>query len=907
MLPNVSDKKKDPWLRPGFIPLLLLLAWSSALALSLAWNLHQHRRGELETARTIARSHYDKDMLLRKWNIAHGFVYVPVTDRTPPNPYLALPEREISTSAGKRLTALNSSYLLRQLHQLAATNLEIKGHLTSLTPLRPENGPDPWEAWALHQLSRGHPEVSELKEMNGKPYLRLMRPVSADPGCLKCHTGHGLQPGQVMGGISVSVPFTPLRAAGRQELAALWTGHALIWLLGLAGLGWGVSYSQHKTRARLAAEARLNRQSALLAGINQVFQAALSCDTLAVLAHRCLAVAQEFTASRFGFLGEINQQGRLDTLALSDPGWQACRLPPDQALKLIQDMEIRGLWGRVILDGRPLLTNEPASHPQRTGLPEGHPELTAFLGVPLRYHEQTIGLIALANKEGGYSQEDQEMVESLATAVVEAFSRKRAELQLKDSEAFWKELMDAVGVGVLLIDADTKQIVAANPQAAELAEVAREDMLGRVCHKFICPHEKGQCPALDLNIFECQTEHQLLTATGHPLPILKTVVPISLHGKKYLLESFLDLKAQRQTEEALAQANAQLQNMIFEFGQKNQEARLLGKMGEVLQSCQSLNEAYPIIVQFAQELFPELSGGFFLLNDSENLMAAVGLWGPSFAGEKHFSPQDCWALRRGRPHLLDEKVPRLPCWHLALNPQDASLCVPLLAQGENLGLLVLHTSQETAQDQQDFFLDNQASLSESVQSLAERVAEQVSLSLANLKLRETLHQQAIRDPLTGLFNRRYLQETLTRELHRATRQNAPLGVMFLDIDHFKHFNDTFGHEAGDLVLQTLGNFLKNRVRQEDVACRFGGEEFCIVMPGASPEVVCQRAEELRQGVQLLKVHHNGQSLGDLTVSIGLACFPHQGVTGEALLQAADAALYQAKESGRNRVEWGGRS
>jgi diguanylate cyclase (GGDEF)-like protein len=192
-------------------------------------------------------------------------------------------------------------------------------------------------------------------------------------------------------------------------------------------------------------------------------------------------------------------------------------------------------------------------------------------------------------------------------------------------------------------------------------------------------------------------------------------------------------------------------------------------------------------------------------------------------------------------------------------------------------------------------------LTRAKQQLAVTVARQISLSLANLKLYESLQHQSIRDPLTGLFNRRYLEESLTREIHRASRDRQSLGIIMLDVDHFKRYNDTFGHEAGDAVLRELGLFLKKHIRSSDIACRYGGEEFMLILPEASLEHSIERAEQLREGIKHLNLEHHRQPLGGITLSLGVAVFPDCGLTGEAVIRAADAALYRAKIQGRDRT------
>jgi len=187
------------------------------------------------------------------------------------------------------------------------------------------------------------------------------------------------------------------------------------------------------------------------------------------------------------------------------------------------------------------------------------------------------------------------------------------------------------------------------------------------------------------------------------------------------------------------------------------------------------------------------------------------------------------------------------------------------------------------------------------QRLAQAVTENIGLALANLKLREALRNQSICDPLTGLFNRRYMEETLERELRRAERKQLSLGIVMIDLDHFKSFNDNFGHEAGDLLLCEFSHYVQNHIRREDVPCRYGGEEFVLIIPESSLEATRRRGEQIRQAVKQLHVEHRGRALGQVTTSVGVAIFPNHGSTAKSLLRVADAALYRAKSEGRDRV------
>ncbi|HJZ12621.1 MAG TPA: GGDEF domain-containing protein [Acidobacteriota bacterium] len=173
--------------------------------------------------------------------------------------------------------------------------------------------------------------------------------------------------------------------------------------------------------------------------------------------------------------------------------------------------------------------------------------------------------------------------------------------------------------------------------------------------------------------------------------------------------------------------------------------------------------------------------------------------------------------------------------------------------------------------------------------------------MSNLKLHEELKNQALRDPLTFLFNRRYLEEALDREISRAQRKNTTIGIILMDLDHFKRFNDSLGHQAGDALLRSFGKFLRENVRGGDIACRYGGEEFFVMLPECSAEELEKRAEEIRSGTKEIRIKYEEEWLGPVTCSLGIAMFPFHGSTASDLVQRADRALYQAKRTGRDRV------
>jgi len=330
-----------------------------------------------------------------------------------------------------------------------------------------------------------------------------------------------------------------------------------------------------------------------------------------------------------------------------------------------------------------------------------------------------------------------------------------------------------------------------------------------------------------------------------------------------------------------------------QLAERVNELDLLNQMGELLQSCFTLDEAYGVIGRLATRLFPTEAGAVFALDGPRNLIEAVATWGSRPLDATTFPSGDCWALRNGRTHVVEDTTSGVFCPHVPPPTRGAYLCAPLAAQGKALG--VLHVASESPPG------TTPRGLTEAKQRLVEAVAAQLGLGLANVQLREVLRIQSIHDPLTGLFNRRYMEETLEREVHRARRAGRPMSILMLDVDSFKQQNDAFGHEGGDTVLRELGALLKGNLRKEDIACRYGGEEFVLVLPDATLDGAARRAEQMREAVSRLRIAYGGQMIGPITVSIGVAAFPDHGQDAHALLQAADAALYQAKRDGRDRV------
>jgi len=331
--------------------------------------------------------------------------------------------------------------------------------------------------------------------------------------------------------------------------------------------------------------------------------------------------------------------------------------------------------------------------------------------------------------------------------------------------------------------------------------------------------------------------------------------------------------------------------------QHNQENVLLGEMSNLLQVCRTVDEAYPIIARYTQLLIPVASGALYLVREVDVPVERVAAWGDAPPAEAELAINECWALRRSRLHLVSNSGRDLNCAHIKPPLPPSYLCTPLVAQGETIGLLHLRFAKGE-------IANRQVNL-EDCQRLSLMIGEHIALALSNLSLRDRLRSQAIRDPLTGLFNRRYMEETLDREIRRAVRHTIPISLLMFDIDHLKRVNDTFGHDAGDAALKALGNLMLKTFRGEDVPCRFGGDEFTVILPEATVSDAFRRAEQFREAFKRLELEHEGKYLGPVTLSLGIAAYPDHGSSVERLLQVADAAAYAAKAQGRDRVMIGG--
>ena len=320
---------------------------------------------------------------------------------------------------------------------------------------------------------------------------------------------------------------------------------------------------------------------------------------------------------------------------------------------------------------------------------------------------------------------------------------------------------------------------------------------------------------------------------------------------------------------------------------RTREIELLQRLANMLAACNSLSEAQQVVQDVVPRMLGDINGSVSMMRASRNQLEVKLDWGGAWPGAKAFSPDECWALRKGKFHLANDKFTTLPCSHMRDVGNDQTLCIPLIAHGNTIGMMHLYMHEQE--------------VCEEKLQLTFTICEQLGLALANLTLQEKLREQAVRDTLTGLHNRRFLEESIDQEMMRAQRHHQSLSLLMLEMDQFKRFNDTFGHDAGEYVLKAPHPLPVNGVRGEDIVCRVGGEELCVVLPNSPGEAAMLVAEKLCNQVRDLHLDFHGQSLGKLTLSIGIATYPHDAEDYASLMKLADVALYEAKENGRDHA------
>ena len=323
--------------------------------------------------------------------------------------------------------------------------------------------------------------------------------------------------------------------------------------------------------------------------------------------------------------------------------------------------------------------------------------------------------------------------------------------------------------------------------------------------------------------------------------------------------------------------------------QRTHEIELMHRLANMLAACNNMVEAQQIVSDILPRILGNVNGSVSLMRASRNQLITQLDWGYTWPGSASFAPEECWSLRKGRAHQSNDDFHSLTCGHMHEMENNQTLCIPLTAHGNTIGIMHLYFGQ------------GHIEIDPITEQLAFSVSEHLGLALANLSLQEKLRSQALSDPLTGLFNRRFFEQKLEEHSMNSATSEQPLSLLMLDLDHFKRFNDNFGHDAGDFVLKEISALLKQSVSEDEIACRLGGEELAVLLPHYTMQQATEFGQTLCDAVRSMHLEHKGLSLGQLGVSIGVATYPKPASDTESLVKMADNALYMAKDMGRSRV------
>lgn len=461
-----------------------------------------------------------------------------------------------------------------------------------------------------------------------------------------------------------------------------------------------------------------------------------------------------------------------------------------------------------------------------------------------------------------------------------------------------RNVLDAAANAILIVGREAGKIAYANPSFEHVLGIPFDSIRGMPLGEVLPSARRDRNGIRDGSKGSEDACIEIPRTDGRTVSVTMKITPCSFEGKEYEFVEFIDMTEQLVLERQFLLTSENLKKWVVDAEQRNGELAILQELSILLQRSRSLEEVAKIASSWVRKVLPKTLGDLALMDEGKIYARTISAWGGIPANPMPLEAGRCAGLRTGKTAVIrsDDSDPACCERHDATRFR-ASFCIPLEIDGGIMGVLHVHFNREISQSEdtgEDPSLEHGRKLAESATSL-------FSLSITNAKLRESLLQQAIRDPLTGLFNRRYFDASIVREMARATRTKHPLTIIMTDIDHFKLFNDRFGHAAGDQVLRVVSGCLVNSVRSSDIVCRFGGEEFIVALLDAGLADAVNRAEQIRKTVSSTPLDFEGNSLGHVTMSFGVSEFPTHGELPERFIKEADMALYRAKREGRDRV------
>lgn len=508
---------------------------------------------------------------------------------------------------------------------------------------------------------------------------------------------------------------------------------------------------------------------------------------------------------------------------------------------------------------------------------------------------------SLDEARGTLEKRVEERTAELQTEIAE---RKETEEKLRESEDLFRSMVESMGEGVAMTDVEARFLFVND--STRLMFGGRDLKLeGRSLMDFTSPETFARIQeAIKRRMRGIKETYEvdIILEDGREKTFLVNATP--QFDKGVFLRSLIvmaDITDRKRSEETQSKIKRELERTVGELEARNRETNLLVEMSDAFQIAPKEGDVLTVALNFARRLFPGDSGMIYLRKGNDNDLEKAGSWGAPPSAVDSFDPDDCWALRKGVLHVVGDPSSDLLCPHVVHSgtPAYAYVCIPLVSQDTAIGLLHMTNRGwhlDVSADEESLERAKKA-----LRHMATSFCQRLSMAMSNIRLRDSLKEQTVRDPLTGLFNRRYLDEVLGVAVGNAEKSKTPLSVMMLDLDHFKLFNDRYGHDAGDAVLQSVARMLQSSVRTGDIVCRYGGEEFTVILPGAGQVVAMERAELFLNRIRRIEIRHGGDRIGNITLSVGVAVYPEGGQTGSDLLLASDAALLDAKKEGRDRM------
>ncbi|WP_442942018.1 diguanylate cyclase [Nostoc sp.] len=480
-----------------------------------------------------------------------------------------------------------------------------------------------------------------------------------------------------------------------------------------------------------------------------------------------------------------------------------------------------------------------------------------------------------------------------AYQIVETIARYQEDTRELQRSQQMQRLFLEQGPFAAYIKDEQSRVLYYNQEIQSRFSVNSQEWLGKTDSEFLPDPEEGR---------QVMENDRVVLKTLRPLKLIEEVKVSSNNQPCYWL-SFkfpfsdyatgayriggisIDITESIEAQRSLTDLNRQLEEKTLELEAKKRELIYLSDMAEMLYSCESEDEVYQVVALTCFKLFPNMSGSISIIANSKNYVQMNSFWGGESRSKEIFSLSDCWALRRGKLNLLSPRNSGLMCSHLIQPVSGTHLCVPLFAQGEVVGSLHLNALEEISPE------DRQTS---------EIIARTLGIALNNLSIKQRLTHENLRDGMTQLFNQSYMESITEQRLAEAERSGQPLSIIFLDIDNFKSYNSRYGHVTANIVLQGLAKLLLKSIRSFDIACRWGGEEFVIVMPNMTLETLRKRVEQLRVDIEQMQLKDGDRLLESITASFGIAV-SEPGITVKDFLNRANQAMLEAKRTGKNRV------